>query len=96
MHMAIEDIQNIYTGETRTDSQYQERIGCVVRFACNEPPRRGYRMVLAYERDRFGEPKPGFCVTSKVQAVKSGRGHRLIVETENSRFFLKVLSRKEK
>lgn len=85
--MIIKDIQNIKTGETRTDGRYPRRIGSTVEF-CEEPA-VGWCMWLQYLKDAEGRPKDGCLRTSRVEKIFRDLDC-LIVETLNSRYIFQV------
>lgn len=91
MYMVIQDIQNLRTGKTRTDGRYPDRIGSTVRFAFNEVPEPGRKLLLSYEKDRYGQPKEGLIIATTIRSVVHERGFRYIIDTLNSRYFLDLI-----
>lgn len=81
--MVIKDIQYIDSGQTRTDGQYPQRIGCTGEF--HWPPLVGLRALFRYQKDSEGNEKDGGLLISRVQNVER-EDDTLIVETMNSRY----------
>ncbi|MEG1564198.1 MAG: hypothetical protein RR365_10800 [Bacteroides sp.] len=93
----IEDITNYPEDVRRTDGRYPSRIGSTVEVASLKI---GSPMLLEYTKDKFGNPKSGCLITSKVQdwigiftEGKDDLAHMCScsVRTHNSVYYLKKI-----
>lgn len=81
--MIIKDIQDIHTGQTRTDGRYPQRVGATVSFYLY--PSVGSCLYCMYLFDAEGRPKDGYLRTSMVTSVFEN-DPETIVETLNGRY----------
>lgn len=81
--MIIRDIQDIRTGQTRSDGKYPQRIGSRVAFA--HMPEPGTCMYLQYITDNQDNPKSGHLRTSLIKGFQEN-AQEVIITTLNSRY----------